>query len=102
MPSGRNGSSLSSALAHAGEADRRAGDFLDGERRAAARVAVELGEHDAGEAEALVERRRGLHRVLTDHRVDHEEDVLRLGARALIVASSCISASSIARRPAVS
>ena len=33
---------------------RRAGDFADGERRAAAGVAIELGENDAGEAEALV------------------------------------------------
>ena len=43
-------------LADADEADGRAGDLLHAERRAAARVAVELREDDAGEAEALVER----------------------------------------------
>ena len=42
-------------LAHAGEANGRAGDFFDAERGAAARVAVELGQDDAGEVEALVE-----------------------------------------------
>ena len=72
---------LVGGFAHAGEHDRRAGDLLDAERRAAARVAVELGQHDAGDAEPLVERARGLDRVLADHRVDDEEDVLRARSR---------------------
>ena len=46
---------------------------------AAARVAVELREDDAGEVQAIVEALRDLDRVLTDHRVDDEEDVLGLG-----------------------
>ncbi len=55
MPSGAELLELVGRLAHAGEDDRRAGDLLDAERRAAARVAVELGQDDAGEAEPLVE-----------------------------------------------
>ena len=49
-------------------------------RRAAAGVAVELGEDDAVEVQPIVERRRGVDRVLADHRVDHQEDVRRLDA----------------------
>ena len=64
-------------LAHAEELDGLAGDLLDGERRAAAGVAVELREDEAVEREAPVELGRGLHRVLADHRVGDEEDVLR-------------------------
>ena len=101
MPSGRNSSNLSSCLAHAGEAHRRAGDLLHAERRAAARVAVELGEDDAGEAEAVVEALRGLDRVLADHRVD-DEKMFSGSTAALMSASSSMSGSSIARRPAVS
>ena len=55
----------------------RAGDLLHAERRAAARVAVELRQDDAGQPEAIVEGLRRLDRVLPDHRVDDEEDVLR-------------------------
>ena len=63
-------------LAHAEELDGLARDLLDGERRAAARVAVELREDEAVEGEPPVELGRGLHRVLADHRVGDEEDVL--------------------------
>ena len=42
-------------FADADELDGLAGDVADGERRAAAGVAVHLGEDDAGEAEARVE-----------------------------------------------
>jgi hypothetical protein len=42
-------------FAGADELDGLAGDVADGEGRAAAGVAVHLGEDDAGEAEALVE-----------------------------------------------
>ena len=88
-------------LAHARELDRLAGDVAHRERRAAARVAVELGEHDAGERQALVERARDVDRVLALHRVDHEQrlDGLQRGVQ---LAISRIIASSIARRPAVS
>ena len=37
------------------------------------------------ERQAVVERGRGLDRVLADHRVDHEQHVLRLDVLVLIV-----------------
>src|SRR5712692_4991601 len=61
-------------FAEADEFDRGAGNFADGEGRAAAGVAIELGEDDAGQAEALVKFAGGAHRVLTDHGVGDEED----------------------------
>ena len=68
-------------LAHADELDGLAGDLLDGERRAAARVAVELGEDEASRGRGAVELGGGAHRVLANHRVGDEEDVLRFDAR---------------------
>src|SRR6187399_1783242 len=68
---------LVGGFAHAGENDRRARDFLHAERGAAARVAVELGENDAADAEALVEALGRFDGVLADHRVDDEQHVLR-------------------------
>ena len=68
-----------------------AGDFLDRQRRAAAGIAVELGEDEAVDLEAPVELGGGLHRVLADHRVGDEEDVVGLDV-ALIDSSSGISA----------
>ncbi len=44
----------------------------------AAGVAVELGEHDAGEVHAVEEGLRGGDRVLADHRVDDEQDLVRV------------------------
>ena len=63
-------------LAHAEELDWLAGDLLDREGRAAAGVAVELREDEAVDREPPVELGGGLHRVLADHRVADEEDVL--------------------------
>ena len=51
----------------------------DGQRRTTAGVAVELGQHDAVVADAVQEGLRGRHRVLADHRVDDEQDLVRLG-----------------------
>ena len=42
-------------LAGADQLDRLAGDGAHGKRRAAAAVAVDAGQHDAGDADALVE-----------------------------------------------
>ena len=53
-----------------------AGHPGDRQRGAAAGVAVELGQHDAVEADALGERVRGVDRVLADHRVDHEQHLV--------------------------
>ena len=48
------------------------------QRGAAAGVAVELGQHDAVEADAVEERLRGGDGVLADHRVDDEQDLVGL------------------------
>ena len=53
------------------------GDVADGERRAAARVAVHFGEHGAGERQAFVEFVGGADGVLAGHGVGDEEDFLR-------------------------
>ena len=68
-------------FAGADELDGLAGHGLDGQRRAASCVAVELGEHDAGNVEVLVERLGGADGVLTGHGVDHEQDLIGLHSR---------------------
>jgi hypothetical protein len=45
------------------------------------RVAVELGQHDAGQRERVAERLRGVHRVLALHRVDDEQRLDRRNRR---------------------
>ena len=67
-------------LARRGEQDRLARDGLDRQRRAAAGVAVQLREHDAVEARHLSEGLGDVDGVLTGHRVDDEQHVVRLGA----------------------
>ena len=51
-------------FAGAGELDRLAGDFAEAERRAAARIAVELGQDRAGDAQCLVKMRGDADRLL--------------------------------------
>src|SRR5713101_743802 len=53
---------------------RRTADFADGERCSAACVAIEFGENDAGESEALVKFSGGAYRVLSDHGVSDKEN----------------------------
>ena len=65
-------------LAGTGEEDRLADDFLHRQRGTAARVAVDLGEDHAVEADRLVERVGDVDRFLTGHRVDDEQRVVRL------------------------
>src|SRR4051812_11187129 len=65
-------------LARGGEHDRLAGDGLDRQRGAAARVAVELGQHDAVELRDLGELLGYVDRVLAGHRVDDQQDDVRL------------------------
>ena len=88
-------------LAVGGEHDRLAGDRRDRQRGTTAGVAVELGEHDAVEADAVEEGLRGVDRVLADHRVDDEQDLVGLD-RVADVAACCISSASMPSRPAVS
>ena len=64
-------------LAAADERDRHADDRDDRQRRAAARVAIELRQHDAGDADPAVELAGALDRVLPRHRVGDVEQVGR-------------------------
>ena len=61
-------------LAHAHKLDGLAGDRLDGEGRAAPGVAVQLGEHHAADVQGVVEGLGGVHRVLANHGVHHQEN----------------------------
>ena len=58
--------------------DRLAGDRPDRQRRAAAGIAVELGEDDPVDAEGLIERLGDVDGVLAGHRVDHQQDLIRM------------------------
>ena len=69
-------------LAGADQLDRLAGDGAHRERRAAAAVAVDAGEHDAGDADALVEGLGEVDRVLAGERVGDEQDLVRVGVAA--------------------
>src|SRR5262249_45915345 len=65
-------------FAEADELDRRAADFADGKSSAAAGIAIEFRENDAGEAETFVKFSGGANGVLADHRVGDEENFARL------------------------
>ena len=65
-------------LASGSEQDRLAGHGRHGQRGTTTGVAIELGEHHAGEVHAFIECLGGLDRVLTDHRVDDEQDFIGL------------------------
>ena len=65
-------------FADSGEFQRFARDVPHRERRAAARVAVELGQHDAGERQSFVEGARGVDRVLPEHGIDDEQGFDRI------------------------
>ena len=69
------GFDVAQLFARADELDRLAGDRFDRKRRAAARVAVHLGQQHAVDAERLVEGLRDRDRVLTGHCVHHEDDL---------------------------
>ena len=64
-------------LADAEQLDRLAGHRAHGERRAAAPVAVDAGEHDAGDADALVEAGGELHGVLAGQAVGDQQRLVR-------------------------
>ena len=65
-------------FAGADELDGLAGDGLDGQRSAAAGIAVELREHHAVDVQPFVERLGGVHGVLTGHGVHDEQNFIRL------------------------
>jgi hypothetical protein len=53
--------------------------FIESSKRGTtAGVTVQLGEYDSVEADSVQERLRGGDRVLADHRVDHEQDLVRV------------------------
>ncbi len=60
-------------FADADEFDRLAGDRAHTQRRAAAGVAVQLGEHHPVNADLFIEAGGDIDRVLTDHRVDDQQ-----------------------------
>ncbi len=66
-------------LAHAHQLDGLAGDGAHRERGAAAPVAVDAGEHDAGEVEPSLEGPRGVDGVLAGQRVGDEQCLMRVG-----------------------
>ena len=68
-------------LAGAEQLDRLAGDGAHGERRAAAPVAVDAGQDDAGDADALVEALGEIDGVLAGQRVGDEQDLVRARGR---------------------
>ncbi len=88
-------------LARADELDRHAGDGADGERRAAAGIAVHLGQDQPAGPDPLVERLRDAHRLLAGHGVGDEQDLGRSHAVS-DVDQLLHQRSSICKRPAVS
>ena len=55
-----------------GELDWLASDVAHRQRRTAARIAIQLGQHDTGQRQRVVEGLGGVDRVLAQHRIDHE------------------------------
>ena len=68
-------------LPHAEELHGHAGRGADREARATAGVAVHLREDEPADRQARLERGRREGRVLSGHRVDDEQDLVRLGGR---------------------
>ena len=66
-------------FAGADQLDRLAGDRAHRQRRAAAAVAVDPRQHDAGQADALVERAREVDRVLAGQAVGDQQHFMRIG-----------------------
>ena len=77
MRSGWNALQRVELLAGADQLDRLAGDRAHAERGAAARIAVDPGQHDAGDADLLVEGAREVDRVLAGQRVGHQQRLVR-------------------------
>ena len=106
--SGSNGSRSSDLLADPDVADGQVQLARDGDHDAALGGAVELGQHDAGDAGGLGELARLLQAVLAGGGVQHQQHfVRRVGDHAscavrLIFSSSAIRFSLVCRRPAVS
>jgi hypothetical protein len=72
---GWNSSSAVHLFAGADQLDRLAGDGAHRQRGAAAAIAVHAGQHQAGNADALVEIAGQVDRVLTGQRIGHQQDL---------------------------
>ena len=68
-------------FAHADEFDRLAGDMAHRQRRAAARIAVQLGQDHPGQRQRLVKGLGGVHRILALHGVHHKQGFHRVQRR---------------------
>ncbi|MCY1173700.1 hypothetical protein D9M73_138680 [compost metagenome] len=66
-------------FAHARELDRLAGDGAHRQCRTAARIAVHTSQHDTGQRDLIGEILGDVDRVLTGQRIDHQQDLGRLG-----------------------
>ncbi|MNJ45612.1 hypothetical protein D3C77_407180 [compost metagenome] len=60
------------------EFDRAAGNRLDGQRRTAASIAVQLGQHDPRQLELLIEALSHVDGILPRHRIDDKQHFIRL------------------------
>ena len=78
MRSGMKRLELVQLFTHTGELDGLAGDGLQAQRRAAARVAVQLGQDGTGDLQRLIEMRGDVHGFLAGGGVEHQQDFLRL------------------------
>ena len=66
-------------LARSQQLDRLAGDRPHGQGRAAAPIAVDARQHDAADADLLIEALGEPHRILAGERIGHEQRLMRLG-----------------------
>ena len=62
-------------FAHAHKLDGLSGNGFDRQGRAAPGVAVQLGQHHAGDVKGVVKGFGGVYRILADHGVYHQQDL---------------------------
>jgi len=67
-------------LAHTDKLNRLTGDGTNRQRSTTAGSAIELGQDNTGQIEALIERAGHINRILTCHGVRHQQKFLRLQA----------------------
>ncbi|MMZ68804.1 hypothetical protein D1872_315400 [compost metagenome] len=65
-------------LAESGELNRAPRHRFDRQRRTAAGIPVQLGEHNPGQFQLRIEAFGDIYRILTGHRIDHEQHFIRL------------------------
>ena len=75
------GLDIAQLFAGTGKLDGLARHGPDRQRRAAAGVAVQLGDNDAVDAQLFIEGFRHIHGVLTGHGVHHQQDFLGMNRR---------------------